>query len=166
MVDIRPIEPADRAEVERIQLEMWGSPICVAHGEVFRPADLPGFIAEDAGKVVGMLTYQQQDPTTVEVVTLDAVWRHAGIGTALLDAAATAAASTGATRLVLTTTNDNVDALRFYQRRGFRLIALRPGALDETRKLKPAVSRTGNYGIPLTDELELERPIQPTTADD
>jgi ribosomal protein S18 acetylase RimI-like enzyme len=166
MVDIRPIEPADHAAVERIQLEMWGSPICVAHGEVFRPGDLPGFLAEDAGKIVGMLTYQQQDPTTIEVVTLDAVWRHAGIGTALLDAAAKVATSAGATRLILTTTNDNVDALRFYQRRGFRLIALRPGALDETRKLKPEVPSTGNYGIPLSDELELERPIRPTTADE
>lgn len=159
MVDIRPIAPSDRATIERAQLELWGSPICVAHGQVFRPADLPGFLAEDAGKFVGMLTYQQQDPTTVEVVTIDAVWRHAGIGTALLDAAATAAASAGATRLVLTTTNDNVDALRFYQRRGFRLIALRPGALDETRRIKPEVPGTGNYGIPLSDELELERPI-------
>jgi ribosomal protein S18 acetylase RimI-like enzyme len=159
MVDVRPIEPADHATVERIQLELWGSPICVAHGVVFRPADLPGFLAQDSGKIVGMLTYQQQDPTTVEVVTLDALRQHAGIGTALLDAAATVAASAGATRLVLTTTNDNVDALRFYQRRGFRLIALRPGALDETRKLKPEVSRTGNYGIPLSDELELERPV-------
>ena len=159
MVTIRPTEPTDRIVVERLQLQLWGSEIAVGHGTVFRPADLPGFLAEDADKVVGMLTYQQQDPTTVEVVTLDAVWRHAGIGTALLDAAATVAAAAGATRLVLTTTNDNVDALRFYQRRGFHLIALRPGALEHSRQLKPAIPLTGNYGIPLTDELELERPI-------
>jgi ribosomal protein S18 acetylase RimI-like enzyme len=159
MVDVRPITPADRATVDRLQRELWASPICVAHGEVFRPADLPGFLAEDAGQVVGLLTYQQQDPTTVEVVTLDALQRHAGIGTALLDAASTVAATAGATRLVLTTTNDNVDALRFYQRRGFRLIALRPGVLDETRKIKPEVPHTGNYDIPLSDELELERPV-------
>jgi ribosomal protein S18 acetylase RimI-like enzyme len=159
MVDVRPITPADHATVARVQLEMWGSPICVAHGEVFRPADLPGFLAEDAGEIVGMLTYQQQNPTTVEVVTIDALQQHAGIGTALLDAASTVAAAAGATRLVLTTTNDNVDALRFYQRRGFHLVALRPGALDEIRKIKPEVPSTGNYGIPLSDELELERPI-------
>jgi ribosomal protein S18 acetylase RimI-like enzyme len=165
MVDVRPTTPADRPTVERIQLELWGSPICVAHGEVFRPGDLPGFFAEDAGMVVGMLTYQQPDPTTVEVVTIDALQRHAGIGTALLNAASTFAASAGATRLVLTTTNDNVDALRFYQRRGFHLIALRPGALDETRKLKPEVGSTGNHGIPLSDELELERPVRPTAVD-
>jgi ribosomal protein S18 acetylase RimI-like enzyme len=157
MVTIRPIEPADRAVVERLQVELWGSEIAVGHGTVFRPADLPGFLAEDAGTVVGFLTYHQPEPTTVEVVSIDAVKRHAGVGTALLDAAMATAASRGASRVVLTTTNDNVDALRFYQR---------PGALDHSRKLKPEIPPIGSYGIPLTDELELERPVQPTTADE
>ena len=55
------------------------------------------------------------------------------------------------------TTNDNVDALRFYQRRGFRLAVLRPGAVDESREaLKPEIPRSGEHDIPLRDELELE----------
>jgi ribosomal protein S18 acetylase RimI-like enzyme len=60
---------------------------------------------------------------------------------------------------VLTTTNDNVDALRFYQRRGFRLCGLRIGQVQQSRELKPEIPLTGAYGIPLTDELELERPL-------
>jgi hypothetical protein len=57
----------------------------------------------------------------------------------------------------LVTTNDNLVALRFYQRRGFRLSALRPGAVDEARRrLKPAIPDAGAFGIPLRDELELE----------
>ena len=55
------------------------------------------------------------------------------------------------------TTNDNLDALRFYQRRGFRLVALRPGAVDESRvSLKPQIGVSGDFEIPLRDELELE----------
>ena len=55
------------------------------------------------------------------------------------------------------TTNDNLDALRFYQRRGFRLAELRPGAVDRAReRLKPEIPRTGEHGIPLRDELVLE----------
>ena len=62
----------------------------------------------------------------------------------------------GCTRLWVLTTNDNVDALRFYQRRGFRLSTLRPGAVDEARRnLKPQISETGDYGIRLRDEIEL-----------
>jgi hypothetical protein len=55
------------------------------------------------------------------------------------------------------TTNDNLDALRFYQRRGFRLTALRAGAVDRTRaSLKPRIGTLGEHGIPLRNELELE----------
>jgi ribosomal protein S18 acetylase RimI-like enzyme len=126
---------------------------------VFRPSELPGFLAEDGTEVVGVLTYARPAPDTVEVVTIDALRRHEGIGSALLDAVVTAAKESGAGRVVLTTTNDNVDAIRFYQRRGFRLAALRPGALAESRKLKPRIPLIGDHGIPLTDELDLVRPL-------
>jgi hypothetical protein len=63
----------------------------------------------------------------------------------------------GCTRLWLITTNDNVDALRFYQRRGFRLAALHAGAVDRSRtRLKPEIPEIGDHGIPLRDEIELE----------
>jgi GNAT superfamily N-acetyltransferase len=127
---------------------------------VFRPAELPGFLASEAdGEIVGVLTYTQVCDA-VEVVTIDALHRHGGVGTALLDAVVEAALGLGVTRLVLTTTNDNVDALRFYQRRGFRLVGLRPGAVNRSRLLKPEIPLLGEYDIPLTDELELARPIR------
>ena len=73
-----------------------------------------------------------------------------------------AARDAGCTRLRVVTTNDNVDALRFYQRRGFRMARLRPGAVDRSRALlKPTIPETGDYGIPLSDELEL---VSPTSA--
>ena len=63
----------------------------------------------------------------------------------------------GCDRLRVVTTDDNVDALRFYQRRGFRLAELRPGAVAEARQsLKPEIPLTGAYGIELRDEIELE----------
>jgi hypothetical protein len=54
------------------------------------------------------------------------------------------------------TTNDNVNALRFYQRRGFRLSELRAGAVDEARRQrKPSIAPVADNGIPIRDELEL-----------
>jgi ribosomal protein S18 acetylase RimI-like enzyme len=158
---IRPITAADRALIEEIGPQRWSGDIVVVHDTTFRPAGLPGFLAEEDGEVVGLLTYAQVTPDTVEVVTIDAFDARNGVGTELLAAAVDAAAGLGARQVVLTTTNDNVDALRFYQRRGFRLTGLRPGALAATRRLKPQVPLTGNYGIPLTDELELTRSLDP-----
>jgi hypothetical protein len=51
--------------------------------------------------------------------------------------------------------------LRFYQRRGFRLVEVRPGAMDHYRKRKPTIPEVGEFGIPLRDELRLVRPIRP-----
>src|SRR5439155_8963 len=86
----------------------------------------------------------------------------AKVGTALLAEAGLTAAAAGCTRLWLITTNDNVDALRFSQRRGFRLAALYPGAVDDSRaRLKPEIPPVGDYGIPLRDELELELRLGP-----
>jgi hypothetical protein len=62
-------------------------------------------------------------------------------------------------RLVLTTTNDNLDALRFYQRREFRLVTVRPNAVEESRRLKPQIPDVGCYDIPIRDELDLVREL-------
>ena len=64
----------------------------------------------------------------------------------------------GCASVWLTTTNYNLDALRFYQRRGFRLVRVRPGAVDEARQtMKPEIPEVGSFGIPMRDELDLER---------
>ena len=64
----------------------------------------------------------------------------------------------GYSRLWVITTNDNIDALRFYQRRGFCLVRVYRGAVDRSRaSLKPEIPAVGAYGIPLRDEIELEK---------
>lgn len=158
-LSVRPITDADRPVLAELMAELWGADVVVGHGVTFRPAELPGFLAVSDDSVAGLLTYTRLDAETVEVVTIDALRRTEGIGTALLDAMAAAAVEWGARRLVLTTTNDNVDALRFYQRRGFHLVELRAGALTRSRELKPQIPLVGEYDIPLTDELELARDL-------
>jgi len=62
-------------------------------------------------------------------------------------------------RVWLVTTNDNLAALRFYQRRNFNLVKIYPNAIRFVRKLKPGIPLIGNDGIPLRDEIELERKL-------
>ena len=139
--------------------ELWGSELVAVHGTVLQPAELPGFIAERSRRVVGLLTYQLAGDA-LEIVTLNAIERRVGIGTLLIEAAASTARQFRCPEVRLTTTNDNVDALRFYQRRGFRLAELRPGAVDRSRQEKPQIPRVGDYGIPLHDEIDLTLRVQ------
>jgi GNAT superfamily N-acetyltransferase len=98
----------------------------------------------------------RQDGDELEVVAIRSLEQRAGIGTPLLLAAEAEAQRLGCVRAWLVTTNDDLDAIRFYQRRGWELAALHRDALDESRRLKPEISEVGEYGIPMRHELEFE----------
>ena len=155
---IKPVVNTDRPALGRVLADRWGAATVVAHGTVFRPAELPGLVAVRDGRLAGLLTYDI-DGDTLEIVTIDAVTPNGGVGSALLTAVADEGRRRQVERLVLTTTNDNLDALRFYQRREFRLVAVRPGAVDEARRLKPQIPEIGHYDIPIRDELDLVREL-------
>ncbi|WP_127503511.1 GNAT family N-acetyltransferase [Actinoplanes solisilvae] len=155
MIVVRAAAPEDREIVVSLLTGSWGGTAMVVHGVRHDADELPALIAWLDGGPVGLLTYVIA-ADALEVVTLDAALPRAGVGTALLAAAADTARASGADRLWVTTTNDNLDALRFYQRRGLRLTALAPGAVDEARKLKPSIPVIGDNGIALHDELTLE----------
>jgi ribosomal protein S18 acetylase RimI-like enzyme len=135
--------------------EQWGAEIVVVHDTVYRPHELPGFVAVAAGERRGLLTFRM-DGGDCEIVTLASRVEGRGVGTGLIDAVVAEARRSRARRVWLITHNDNIDALRFYQRRGFRLVGVNRGAIDRARKVKPEIPEVGRYGIPMHDEVELE----------
>jgi ribosomal protein S18 acetylase RimI-like enzyme len=151
---VRALTDADHDAVVELLTAASGT-VVVGHGTVYDATTLPGVVAEQDGRIVGLLTYTIADDE-FEVVTIDAPVRQKGVGSALMTAAIELARQAGARRLWLITTNDNLDAVRFYQRRGLRIVAVAPGAVDASRELKPSIPLTGAYGIPMHDELTLE----------
>jgi GNAT superfamily N-acetyltransferase len=151
---VRPVTLADADTVRELLVASWGGTTVAAHGALFDAAMLPGLLAERDGQPVGVLTYRIEGGS-LEVVTIDAQPAGGGVGTALLAAAAEVARAAGCARLWLVTTNDNLDALRFYQRRGLRIAGVEPGAVARSRALKPGIPLVGAYGIPLRDEITL-----------
>jgi GNAT superfamily N-acetyltransferase len=135
----------------------------VVHDEVVRPAELPGFVARAGDQIVGLVTYRIADGDC-EVISLDSLREGFGVGSALLGAVEEAARAAGCRRLWLVTTNDNVAALGFYGRRGFRMTGIDRGAVDRARRLKPAIPEVAANGIPIRDEITLARPLAPDDA--
>lgn len=148
----------DRLWMEGRQERLFAGEVVVSRGRVHRPSELAGFVAVAGGERVGLATYDISG-AECELVTLDSLLQWRGIGTALLGAVEEGARRAGCTRLWLITTNDNVDALRFYQRRGFVVAALHRGAIEESRRLKPTIPAVGHYSIPITDEIEMEKAL-------
>lgn len=157
---IRDYRESDRAWAAPFLKEEFGGSLQARRCELLDVLALPGFVAERDAEPIGLVTYRLEGDEC-ELAFIAAFERQLGVGTALLEAVLQAVA--GCARVWLVTTNDNLDALRFYQRRGFVLSGLRTGAVDQARrKLKPQISTLGEFGIPLRDELELElRPRTP-----
>jgi GNAT superfamily N-acetyltransferase len=127
-------------------------------GRLVDVATLPGFLAEDDGQWLGYTTYESGD-AAMEICVLESLAQGGGVGVALLAACVAAARDSGCSRIWLITTNDNTHALRFYQRRGFVLVALHRDEVTRARAtLKPEIPELGNDDIPIRDELELELP--------
>lgn len=158
---VRALRVDDRNWVADFMDKHWYSTKLITHGEVYYGHLLPGFVAiagteaDPEGKPIGLLTYRV-DGDSCEIMTVDSLQPGKGIGTALLETLRSAATESGYKKLWLCTTNDNLQALRFFQKRGFRLVALHLNALIETRKLKPQIPILGKDDIPLRDEIELE----------
>ncbi len=127
----------------------------VVHGEMLYPAEHPGFIAFDGDIIIGLITYTIRGDEC-EILSLDSLREGQGIGSALIGLVRETALRHNCHRLWLITTNDNINALRFYQKRGFELVAIHRRAVKESRKLKPSIPLTGEFGIPIRDEIELE----------
>jgi GNAT superfamily N-acetyltransferase len=152
---IRPINRDDEKWVGERLKERWAGPVIVTRGKVHRADKLPGFMAEESGRPIGLITYEITG-TDCEIISMNSLAEGKGVGSALVDVVKETATKTGCQRLWLITTNDNTAALRFWQKRGFKLVAVHQNAIEQSRKLKPEIPLTGNDDIPIRDEIELE----------
>lgn len=156
---IRPMETPDLTWVKPFLISHWASERVVAHDTIYFPAELPGLVAMRGSTHVGHLAYQIAG-TNCEIVSLATTQTEpGGIGTALVEMVKKIAQEAGCHKLWLVTTNDNMPALRFYQKRGFRLMQISHDAVTRARQIKPEIPLLGWQSIPLLDEIELEMKI-------
>ncbi|MBA3870605.1 MAG: GNAT family N-acetyltransferase [Anaerolineae bacterium] len=153
--EVRRIEAHERLLVASFLEAHWGSVQIVSRGQVHEADSLPAFIAIWDEQVVGLVTYHIHDGMC-EIISLDSLMVKIGVGTALVQAVVQDVTQFACKRVWLITSNDNLSALGFYQRRGFRLVAVYQGALDAAREIKPNIPQIGMENIPIHDEIELE----------
>ena len=153
--DLRRLTQNDLPRLRQFWIEQWGGEEMIARGNIYRPEQLEGFVVEDGNEWIGLLTFLIKDGEC-EVTSLDSLRAGQGIGSMLIDKALEEAHAKDCKRLFLITTNDNLRALGFYQKRGLELVAVHRGAVNESRKMKPSIPLIGMNEIPLRDEIELE----------
>ena len=154
-MDIRWIDPASRERINALIVRQWYTMQMVVHGESIDLGSADGYYACEGDEIVGLITYRTAG-NEMEILSLDSFQEGRGIGTGLLETVVAEARETGIRRIMLVTTNDNLAALRFYQKRGFDMCRFCRNVLDQARKIKPEIPLTGMDGIPLKHEIELE----------
>jgi len=154
-MSIRKITDSDLEWVKNFFIENWGSDFIISRGKIHKPENLEGFIAEEAGEKVGLVMVNIENDE-LEMVSIDSLKPNKGIGGMLVKEVISFAKSKNLKRVWLITANDNLNALKFYQKKGFHLVKIYPNAIAESRKIKPQIPEIGENGIPLRDEIELE----------
>jgi ribosomal protein S18 acetylase RimI-like enzyme len=164
---VRPYSrPTDEAWATEVLASGLGGRYQARRGLLVDVLDDEGLVAEADGSPTGLLAFRAADRDELELAALVVTILGQGIGSALVDAFLAEARSRGAARVWVVTTNDNLDAMRLYQRRGFRITTVRPGAVDDAREtLKPSIGRVAANGIPIRDEIELAIDLNPDGAD-
>jgi len=157
---IRAIAPGDMDWIVNEYTRRFGSAEIDSRGSLIDARELPGFVAVREGAILGALSHSpMQRGEECELVALACATERCGAGTRLLTAFVEGAIAAGVGRLMLNTSNDNTPALRFYQKRGWRLVRIDIGAITRARLCKPTIPLIGCDGITIADEIELEYPL-------
>src|SRR5688572_14216041 len=143
-MNIRQLTAEDLPRLREYWKKHWGDEFVIAHGVIYRPDTLDGFVALDGDRAawVGEITYAFSGDDC-EIVSIDSLREGQGIGTKLINAVVGQARKHNCKRVFLITTNDNLNAIGFYQKRGFEMVAIYRGAVNESRKIKLSIPLVG-----------------------
>jgi len=149
----------DKTILQHFFKEHWGSPQMVISSGIFQCDELDGYVMLDEGnRIVGLITYIMKD-AECEIISIDSMIENKGIGTTLMNQVEQLAAENHCKLMKLVTTNDNMQALAFYQKRGFHLTKLLVNAVAKAREIKPEIPLVANNGIPIRDEIVLTKSL-------
>lgn len=150
---LHTISPANREQVNEFINSHWFSTVMVVRGELVDMTTLDGYVIYEDENIIGLITYKIND-NECEIMSLDSLKQRQGIGTALVNKVIETAIDNRCIKIKLITTNDNINALCFYQKLGFDMANIYHNALEISRKVKPSIPLIGEYGIPLKHEIE------------
>ena len=149
------ISTSDRTLVDEFIRQQWYTTTMIIRGKEVDMTQTEGFYVKEQEDIIGLITYLVSDDVP-EVTSLNSLRENQGIGSKLVDAVIREAKDRKLKKILVVTTNDNINAIKFYQKRGFDMARLYHNALDISRKIKPEIPLIGDHSIPLRHEIEFE----------
>ena len=154
---VREAAPGDRAPALDIFAREFGGRQLVADGQPVSLERTDLLVAETEGGVAGALAWRRvAGALHIVALATDPMWQRSGVGGYLLAEAELLARRLSLPLVRVTISNDNIPALYFYQRRGYRLSAVLPDSLSSQPANRGLV---GFANIPIADEVQLAKKL-------
>lgn len=157
-MECKRINSQNRNLINTFIKQHWYTTTMIIRGREIDMTKTEGFYFGEVENIIGLITYIVYD-NILEITSLDSLQENQGIGSKLVETVIHEAKERKCQKIVLITTNDNINAIKFYQKRGFDMVHLFHNALDISRKLKPEIPLIGENSIPLRHEIEFELSI-------
>ena len=154
-IEFQALSSDDRTIVKSIAESQWGDNLIIVHGNEFHLDQLPGFKALHGLTWVGLVTYDIKDEIC-EIVSLDSFIPSMGTGRKLVNKVVETAREAGCKKIILITTNDNLNAIGFYQKIGFQMVWVEPDAVTRSWAMKPSIHLTAENGLPIKTEITFQ----------
>jgi ribosomal protein S18 acetylase RimI-like enzyme len=158
MVKIRLKNRNDNDRISSYLKNNWSGDFLISKGKCHSCDELQGLIAEGDYSINGICLYTIVD-SELEVVLIESFEENKGIGSLLMKEIESIAIENEIKKIWIVTTNDNINAIRFYLKKGYSFRKISRNALENYRKVKPGIPLIGYYGIPIMDELEFEKTL-------
>jgi len=162
-LDLRRARPNDAPALQALCLRFFHHTDLITYGRIYEIGDCSNLVAERDGQLVGLLSYTHQDDVCLVVAFAVAGGEQGrGVGARLQGWLEGECRGRGVEKMILSTTNDNLPALYFYQRHGFRISEVLPDAVRQAlREILGVEEPDGFGGIPVRDEIRLEKYLLP-----
>ncbi|MBD5475084.1 MAG: GNAT family N-acetyltransferase [Lachnospiraceae bacterium] len=154
-MDCIRINSSNRNLINAFIKQYWYTTTMIIRGKEIDMTKTEGFYFKEGEDIIALITYIVYD-NVLEITSLDSLREKQGIGSKLIKTVIHEARERMLQKIVLITTNDNINAMRFYQKRGFDMAHLYRNAMDISRKIKPEIPLIGENSIPLRHEIEFE----------
>jgi len=153
----RVIAEEERETIRKMVKRFWGEPEQLTFNKKFVVAELPAYAAKSENSIIGFISYAETENATL-IVALGVLPKHqdTGVGRSLVEKVEAETKKTQKNKLLVSTSNDDLPALAFYQSLGFQIYEVKPNVIAQ----KHGKILKGIGGLPIRDELRLQKLLQ------
>jgi ribosomal protein S18 acetylase RimI-like enzyme len=147
----------EKQKIREFVKRFWKEEEQLTFNRKFIVAELPAYLAKSGSDVIGFVSFAElRDAIIIVALGILPKYQNARVGKSLIEKVETEAKRLGKKKLLVSTSNDDLPALAFYQSLGFQIYEVKPNVIAE----KHGMVLKGIGGLPIRDEIRLQKLLQ------